>query len=173
MTIKITGRKIEVTEGLKSYIEKKISKLERYFSESATVNITISVQKDRHIVEVTIFQDSMIFRAEVANDDMYAAIDKVEDVLERQIRKQRTRLEKKLKKGAFVDIPTELYPEEKEFKIVKTKVYSAKPMSAEEAILQMNLLGHNFYVFVNAQTEDKNVVYKRKDGDYGLIELNW
>lgn len=171
MTIKITGRRIEVTEGLKSYIEKKLAKLERYFSESATANVTISVQKDRHIIEVTIFQDSMIFRAEVSNDDMYAAIDKVEDVLERQIRKQRTRLEKKLKKGAFIDIPAELYPEEKEFKIVKTKVYSAKPMSVEEAILQMNLLGHSFYIFVNSATEDKNVVYKRKDGDYGLIEL--
>ena len=82
MTIKITGRKIEVTEGLKSYIEKKLAKLERYFSESATANVTISVQKDRHIIEVTIFQDSMIFRAEVSNDDMYAAVDKVEDVLD-------------------------------------------------------------------------------------------
>lgn len=171
MTIKINGRKIEVTEGLKSYIEKKISKLEKYFGETALANVTISVQKDHHIVEVTIFQDSMIYRAEVSNDDMYAAVDKVEDVLERQIRKQRTRLEKKLKKGAFIDIPAELYPEEKEFKIVKTKVYSAKPMSVEEAILQMNLLGHSFYIFVNSATEDKNVVYKRKDGDYGLIEL--
>ena len=172
MTIKITGRKIDVTEGLKSYIEKKLTKLDKYFVESATVNVTISVEKDRHIIEVTIFQDGMIFRAEVSNDDMYAAIDKVEDVLERQIRKQRTRLEKRLKKGAFLDISEDLYPEEKEFKVVKTKVYSAKPMSVEEAILQMNLLGHNFYIFSNAETEDKNVVYKRKDGNYGLIELN-
>lgn len=172
MTIKITGRRIEVTDGLKAYIEKKISKLERYFGESATANVTISVEKDRHIIEVTIFHDGIIFRAEVSNDDMYAAVDKVEDVLERQIRRQRTRLEKRLRKDAFADaVPVEI-PEEKEFKVVKTKVYSAKPMSIEEAILQMNLLGHAFYIFSNAETDDKNVVYKRKDGNYGLIELN-
>ncbi len=172
MTIKITGRRIEVTEGLKSYIEKKISKLERYFGESATANVTISVEKDRHIIEVTIFHDGMIFRAEVSNDDMYAAVDKVEDVLERQIRRQRTRLEKRLRKDAFADVKPTEFPEETEFKVVKTKVYSAKPMSVDEAILQMNLLGHAFYIFSNAETEDKNVVYKRKDGNYGLIELN-
>ena len=172
MTIKITGRRIEVTDGLKSYIEKKISKLERYFGESATANVTISVEKDRHIIEVTIFHDGMIFRAEVSNDDMYAAVDKVEDVLERQIRRQRTRLEKRLRKDAFADVKSADFPEETEFKVVKTKVYSAKPMSIEEAILQMNLLGHAFYIFSNAETEDKNVVYKRKDGNYGLIELN-
>ena len=169
MTIKINGRKIEVTEGLKSYIEKKISKLEKYFGESALANVTISVQKDHHIVEVTIFQDSMIYRAEVSNDDMYAAVDKVEDVLERQIRKQKTRLEKRLKGDAFENEPVPDFAEEVEFKIVKKKVYTAKPMSVEEAILQMNLLGHNFYIFSNAETEDKNVVYKRKDGAYGLI----
>ena len=114
----------------------------------------------------------MIFRAEVSNDDMYAAVDKVEDVLERQIRRQRTRLEKRLRKDAFADVKSADFPEETEFKVVKTKVYSAKPMSIEEAILQMNLLGHAFYIFSNAETEDKNVVYKRKDGNYGLIELN-
>ena len=172
MTIKINGRKIEVTEGLKSYIQKKISKLEKYFGETALANVTISVQKDHHIVEVTIFQDSMIYRAEVSNDDMYAAVDKVEDVLERQIRKQKTRLEKRLKSDAFIDEPVPEYAEEGEFKIVKKKVYTAKPMSVEEAILQMNLLGHNFYIFSNSETEDKNVVYKRKDGNYGVIELN-
>ncbi len=172
MTIKINGRKIEVTEGLKSYIEKKISKLDKYFGETALANVTISVQKDHHIVEVTIFQDSMIYRAEVSNDDMYAAIDKVEDVLERQIRKQKTRLEKKLKSDAFADNPVPEFVEEAEFKIVKKKVYTAKPMGVEEAILQMNLLGHNFYIFSNDKTEDKNVVYKRKDGNYGVIELN-
>jgi len=172
MTIKITGRRIEVTEGLKSYIEKKISKLDRYFGESATANVTMSVEKDRHIIEVTIFHDGMIFRAEVFSDDMYAAIDKVEDVLERQIRKQKTRLEKRLRQGAFHDeYPTE-FPIEEEFKVVKTKVYSAKPMSVDEAILQMNLIGHNFYIFSNSETNDKNVVYKRNDGNYGLIELN-
>ena len=172
MTIKITGRRIEVTEGLKSYIEKKISKLDRYFGESATANVTMSVEKDRHIIEVTVFHDGMIFRAEVYSDDMYAAIDKVEDVLERQIRKQKTRLEKRLRQGAFHDEQPTEFPVEEEFHVVKTKVYSAKPMSVDEAILQMNLIGHNFYIFSNSETNDKNVVYKRKDGNYGLIELN-
>ncbi len=171
MTININGRKIEVTEGLKSYIDKKISKLDRYFGETAVANVTISVQKDHHIVEVTIFENSMIYRAEVSNDDMYAAIDKVEDVLERQIRKQRTKIEKKLKTDAFADNETTEYIEEDEYKIVKKKVYTAKPMTPEDAVLQMNLLGHNFYIFSNIETNDKNVIYKRKDGNYGLIEL--
>ena len=103
---------------------------------------------------------------------MYASIDRVEDVLERQIRKQKTRLEKQLRSGAFEPLPEYSdIEEEEEFKVVKTKTYSAKPMSVEEAILQMNLLGHAFYIFNNAETMDKNVVYKRKDGNYGLIEL--
>ncbi len=172
MKIKITGRRIDVTAGLSEYTEKKLSKLDKYFGENTTANVTLSVQKERQIIEVTIFHEGMIFRAEVANEDMYAAIDRVEDVLERQIRKQKTRLEKKLKQGAFVaDGNFADLKEEKEFKIVKTKKYENKPMSVEEAILQMNLLGHNFYIFNNSDTDDKNVVYKRNDGNYGLIEL--
>ena len=115
----------------------------------------------------------MIFRAEVRDSDMYACIDRVIDVLERQIRKQKTRLEKKLNSGAF-DTLADFgnYDEEPEFKIVKTKKYENKPMSVDEAILQMNLLGHEFYIFNNSETNDKEVVYKRKDGNYGLIELS-
>ena len=173
MKITTTGRKINVTEGLKSYVEKKLSKLEKFFSEDAGVQTTLSVQKDNHIVEVTIYHEGMIFRAEVRDGDMYAAIDRVVDVLERQIRKQKTRLEKKLRAGAFDDLPSDFkYEGETEFKVVKTKKYEAKPMSVEEAILQMNLLGHEFYVFNNSETLDKEVVYKRKDGNYGLIELS-
>ncbi len=173
MKITITGRKIDITAGLNDYTERKLNKLDKYFGENAEANVTLSVQKDSQIVEVTIYFEGMIFRAEVANEDMYAAIDKAEDVLERQIRKQKTRLEKKLRSEAFA--PTsefEHIKEEEEFKIVKTKTYENKPMSVEEAILQMNLLGHNFYIFNNSATDDKNVVYKRKDGNYGLIELN-
>lgn len=171
MNIKFTGRKIDVTQGLKDYSEKKLKRIEKFFPESAYATVTFSVQKDNHIAEITVYHESMIFRAEISNTDMYAAIDKAIDVLERQIRKQKTRLEKKLKTGAFVaDTVTEI-EEEKEFHIVKTKKYENKPMSAEEAILQMNLLGHSFYIFNNSEEHDKCVVYKRNDGNYGLIEL--
>ncbi|MBQ4527879.1 MAG: ribosome-associated translation inhibitor RaiA [Clostridia bacterium] len=172
MKITTTGRKIDVTEGLRSYTERKLSKLDKFFNENTAAQVTLSVQKDDHIIEVTVYHEGMIFRAEVRDADMYAAIDRVADVIERQIRKQKTRLEKKFRAGAFE--PNDLYfdiEEEKEFKIVKTKKYDAKPMSVEEAILQMNLLGHEFYIFNNAETLDKEVVYKRKDGNYGLIEL--
>ncbi len=170
MNIKFTGRKIDVTQGLKDYSEKRLQRIEKFFPESAYATVTFSVQKDNHIAEITVYHDGMIFRAEISNDDMYAAIDKAIDVLERQIRKQKTRLEKKLKTGAFVIDEVQI-EEESEFKIVKSKKYENKPMSAEEAILQMNLLGHAFYIFNNADTNDKCVVYKRKDGNYGLIEL--
>lgn len=171
MNIKFTGRKIDVTQGLKDYSEKRLQRIEKFFPESAYATVTFSVQKDSHIAEITIYHESMIFRAEISNDDMYAAIDKAIDVLERQIRKQKTRLEKKLKTGAFVADAAIDIEEESEFRIVRTKKYENKPMSAEEAILQMNLLGHAFYIFNNAESNDKCVVYKRKDGNYGLIEL--
>ena len=172
MKLQITGRKINITEGLREYTTSKLSKLDKFFGDEATADVTLSVQKDNHIIEVTVHHGGIIYRAEVSEPDMYASIDRVEDVLERQIRKQKTRLEKQLRAGAFEPSPEfGDIEEEEEFKIVKTKTYSAKPMSVEEAILQMNLLGHAFYIFNNADTMDKNVVYKRKDGNYGLIEL--
>lgn len=173
MKITTTGRKIDVTEGLRGYVDKKISKLTKYFQDSTEAQVTLSVQKDYHTIEVTVYHEGMIFRAELTDRDMYAAIDRVVDVLERQIRKQKTKLEKRLREGAFNDIaPADDYDEDEEFKIVKVKKYKNKPMSPEEAILQMNLLGHEFYIFTNSETNDKEVVYKRKDGNYGLIELN-
>ena len=172
MKLQITGRKIDVTQGLRDYTTSKLSKLDKFFGDEATADVTLSVQKDNHTIEVTVQHKGIIYRAEVTEPDMYASIDRVEDVLERQIRKQKTRLEKQLRLGAFeYDPGFGDIEEENEFKIVKTKTYSAKPMSAEEAILQMNLLGHSFYIFQNSDTMDKNVVYKRKDGNYGLIEL--
>ena len=174
MKITTTGRKINITEGLKGYVDKKISKLQKYFQETTDARVTLSVQKDYHTVEVTIFHEGMIFRSEITDRDMYAAIDRSVDVLERQIRKQKTKLEKKLREGAFNEPSFFDYGnDEDEFKIVKVKKYKDKPMSPEEAILQMNLLGHEFYIFTNDVTNDKEVVYKRKDGNYGLIELNW
>ncbi len=172
MKLNFTGRKIEVTNGLKDYTTSKLSKLDKFFGDEAICDVTFSVQKDNHTIEVTIHHKGILYRAEVSEPDMYASIDRVEDVLERQIRKQKTRLEKQLKSGAFDSQPEFNDVEiEEEFKVVKTKTYSAKPMSVEEAILQMNLLGHAFYIFNNAETMDKNVVYKRKDGNYALIEL--
>ena len=172
MKLQITGRKIDITPGLRDYTTNKLSKLDKFFGDEANADVTFSVQKDNHTIEVTVQHKGIIYRAEVTEPDMYASIDRVEDVLERQIRKQKTRLEKQLRLGAFEYEPAfSDIEEENEFKIVKTKTYSAKPMSAEEAILQMNLLGHSFYIFQNSDTMDKNVVYKRKDGNYGLIEL--
>ena len=172
MKLQITGRKIDITPGLRDYTTNKLSKLDKFFGDEANADVTFSVQKDNHTIEVTVQHKGIIYRAEVTEPDMYASIDRVEDVLERQIRKQKTRLEKQLRLGAFEYEPAfGDIEEENEFKIVKTKTYSAKPMSAEEAILQMNLLGHSFYIFQNSDTMDKNVVYKRKDGNYGLIEL--
>ena len=174
----ITGRKIDVTEGLKQRIHKKLGKLDKYFHEDTEVHVTLEVQKERQIVEVTIPYKGIIYRGEEENRDMYTAIDRVVDVIERQIRKHKTRLEKRLKENAFnieltkndIEIKSVEVEEEKEFKVIKTKRFAIKPMVLEEAILQMNLLGHAFFVFSNADTEEVNVVYKRKDGNYGLIE---
>ena len=174
----IIGRKIDVTEGLKQRIYKKLGKLDKYFHEDTEVHVTLEVQKDRQIVEVTIPYKGIIYRGEEENHDMYTAIDRVVDVIERQIRKNKTRLEKRLKEDAFkmefinndIDNKMDKVEEEKEFNVIKTKRFAIKPMDLEEAILQMNLLGHQFFVFSNADTEEVNVVYKRKDGNYGLIE---
>lgn len=169
----ISGKNLEVTEALKERINKKLGKLDKFFSPQTEAHVTMSVQRSRHILEVTIPSSGITLRAEVASDDMYTCIDKAEDILERQIRKNKTRLEKKLHAGAFEpeffssDIAVE---EEKEFRVVRTKRFAIKPMPVEEAILQMNLLGHEFFMFSNADTNEVNVVYRRKDGDYGLIE---
>lgn len=171
----ISGKNIEITEALRNNTIKKLSKLEKFFNTDTDVYVTMSVEKNRHIVEVTIPFNGVVLRAEESSEDMYASIDKVIDVLERQIRRHKTRLKKRLYDGA---IKTEYFEktnkqdveEEGEFKIVRCKKFAIKPMTVEEAILQMNLLGHQFFVFTNAENEETNVVYKRKDGNYGLIE---
>lgn len=173
MKFKITGKNIEVTEALKERVMKKLGKLDKFFSPQIEAHVMMSIQRNRHILEVTIPTDGITLRAEVANDDMYTCIDKAEDILERQIRKNRTRLEKKLHTGTFKPeyfSSDNTVEEEKEFKIVRTKRFAIKPMPVDEAILQMNLLGHEFYMFSNADTNEANVVYRRKDGNYGLIE---
>lgn len=174
MKTTITARKFELTKELKEYIEKKFAKLDKFFSDDADARITMSVEKSEQRVESTIYAQNMIFRVEESTNDMYSTIDKAIDSIERQIRKNKTRLEKRLKAGSIADLihnNKEHVEEEKEFKIVKTKMFVTKPMSAEEAILQMNLLGHEFFVFENDLSGKTNIVYKRKDKDYGLIEV--
>lgn len=173
MKITISGKNIEVTNALKNAVEKKLTKMDKYFNPDVEAHVTLSVQKTRKIIEVTIPFNGVILRGEESNDDMYASIDLVADKLERQIRKQKTKLERRNHGDSlrFQYIPE--YTDNKdseESKIVKTKKFAIKPMSAEEAILQMELLGHNFFVYENADDGIVNVIYKRKDGNYGLIE---
>ena len=174
MKTTIVARKMDLTAGLKDYVEKKLTKLDKFFGEDAEAKITMSVEKTRQKIEATIYSHNIIYRVEQVTSDMYVTMDKVIDDMERQIRKNKTRLEKRLRKDAFVDagivdVPIE---EETEFNIIKTKTFTTKPMSNEEAILQMNLLGHTFFVYKNAESEKNNIVYKRKDGNYGIIEIN-
>ncbi len=175
MKFNIIGRKITVNEKNSEYIKKKIGKLDKFFKQEPEARVVIGTVKDKEYIEATIYTEGIIFRAEVIDVDVFTATDKVIDLIERQIRKNKTKLEKKTRREAFDD-PTLLSGDDyaddgdDEFKIVKKKRFQVKPMSAEEAVLQMNLLGHNFYVFKNEETDEMNVVYKRKDGDYAIIE---
>ena len=167
MKIKIFGKNIEVTEGIRSAVEEKIGKLDKYFAEETRVDVTLSVNKNEQKVEVTIPVKGRIIRAEEISDDMYVSIDMVEETIERQL------VKKKSIKEAFTETYIEAdYEDEDEdqIKIKKTKRFGIKPMDPEEACVEMELLGHNFFVFLNAETEEVNVVYKRKGNTYGLIE---
>lgn len=168
----ITGRNIEVTPGLRDAVQDKIGKLDRYFAPDTEVIVTLSVQKDRQKIEVTIPVKGNIVRAEESSTDMYVSIDLVEEIIERQIKKYKNKIIDKKQMAqsfsqAFLD---EEIVEDEDIKIAKTKKFGIKPMDPEEACLQMELLGHNFYVFLNADTDEVNVVYKRKGNTYGLIE---
>jgi putative sigma-54 modulation protein len=171
-----TDKKVDLSPAVHEYAEKKISKLDRYFKADAEATVTMSVEKERCIVELTVRSGGTIFRAEESvSNEMRAAIDQVVSVLERQIRKNKTRLEKRLRQGAFErEVPAvpalEEIPEEKEFDLVRTKRFFIKPMTVEEAILQMNLLEHTFFAFRNQDDDGAfAVVYKRNNGGYGLI----
>jgi putative sigma-54 modulation protein len=172
MNVKIFGKNISVTDNLRDTVEKKISKLDKFFFKDVEVNVVLSVEKLRQIIEITVPFAGTVIRAEEVTDDMYSSIDSAVDAMERQIRKHKTKLQSK-KHGQntirFENIePLDI--EEEDVKIVKTKRFAVKPMSVEEAALQMDLVNHNFYVFLNADTEEVNVVYKRKDNNVGLIE---
>ncbi|AOR92989.1 ribosomal subunit interface protein [Clostridium butyricum] len=173
MKVTVIAKNIELTQALKEIVQKKISKLEKYFEVEVEAKATLSVQKNRQIIEVTIPFNGAILRSEESTDDMYKSIDLVEDKLERQIRKQKTRLSRKnngsLKFDAINDSKVESN-EDDEGSLVKVKKFGVKPMDSEEAILQMDLLGHNFFVYQDSESSKVNVVYKRKDGNYGLLE---
>lgn len=168
----ISGRNIDVTEGLRAAVEDKIGKLEKYFTSDTEVHVTMSVEKDRQKIEVTIPVKGNIIRSEQVSNDMYVSIDLVEEIIERQLKKYKTKLvDKKQSAGYFSqDFIEKDYMDEEEVKIVRSKKFDIKPMYPEDACIQMELLGHNFFVFCNAETDEVNVVYKRKGNTYGLIE---
>jgi putative sigma-54 modulation protein len=168
----ISGKNIDVTEGLKTAVYEKIGKLERYFTPETEIHVTLSVEKERQKIEVTIPMKGNIVRAEQVSTDMYVSIDLVEEVIERQLRKYKNKLIEQKQSAinfnqAFVE--DESY-EDEAVNIIRTKKFAIKPMDAEEACIQMELLGHNFFVFRNAETDEVNVVYKRKGNTFGLIE---
>ena len=173
MKFTIVGKNINVTPGLHDAVEEKIGKLEKYFTPDTIVNVTLNVDKERHKIEVTIPVKGKIIRAEQVSNDMYVSIDLVEEVIERQLKKYKSKLVDKQQAEASnfkkEYIENELDDDE-EIRIERYKKFDLKPMYVEDAAIQMELLGHNFFVFINADTDQPNVVYKRKGNTYGLIE---
>jgi putative sigma-54 modulation protein len=170
MKISITARKMQVPQNFTDYAEGRISsKLDKFFGEEADAKITLSEHKNQIILELTVFYNNMIYRAEQSAVDKKDALDATIDKIIRQIRKNKTRVEKKLKDSAFKDIPVDDVAESS-YEVIRHKRFRMYPMDVEEAILQMNLLGHNFFMFVNAATGETNVVYKRTDGKYAVLE---
>jgi len=175
MNIIVKGKNMSVTPALREYVEKRIGKFEKFFEGGLReAVVTLVVERELHRVEVTIPLNGYLLRGEEETTDMYTSIDNVVEKLERQVRKYKTRINKQIKNLSVLDlIPNNnkvVKEEQAEPRIVRTKRFAVKPMAEEEAILQMELLGHSFFVFLNAETEEVNVIYKRKDGNYGLIE---
>ena len=167
----IIGKNIDVTPGLKDAVESKLGKLQRYFTPDTEIHVTLSVQKEHQKIEVTIPVKGNIIRSEQESDDMYVSIDLVEEVIERQLRKYKNKLVARQQGGCnFQKEFLEKEADDQEVNIIRTKKFDIKPMYPEDACIQMELLGHNFFVFVNAETDQVNVVYKRKGNTYGLIE---
>ena len=172
MRITITGRNIDLTDGLKGAVEDKLGKLEKYFTPDTDIFVTLSVEKERQKIEVTIPVKGNIIRSEQESNDMYVSIDLVEEVIERQLKKYKKKIISKNQSAAsfkkeFIEKETDA---DDEIRIIRTKKFDVKPMYPEDACVQMELLGHDFFVFCNAETEKVNVVYKRKGSTYGLIE---
>ncbi len=175
MKVTITGRKVNLRDNFKELAAKKLARFDRIFDADADAHVVVTVEHNRQTVEITIRQRGMIYRAEATEYEMNDALDRVISALGRQIRKNKTKLEKQIHSGAIDQYIeeytyTDAVEEVKDFELVKTKKFFVSPLNIDEAILQMNLLGHQFFMFRNAETEEINVVYKRNDGGYGLLE---
>lgn len=167
MQVTLRGKNIEVTNALREYVERKLGKVEKFVDWPVNAQVNLYVERGRHIVEVTAALNGLILRGEEATNDMYASIDLVSDKLEKQVQKYKARLRKR---GKETEVAEEPALPESEGRVVKTKRFPVKPLSLDEAIIQMNLVSHDFFVFTNADTERVNVLYRRKDGNYGLLE---
>ena len=172
MRFTISGKNIVVTEGLRTAVTDKLGKLEKYFTPDTEIIVTLSVEKERQKIEVTIPVKGNIIRSEQVSNDMYVSIDLVEEIIERQLRKYKTKILNKNQEAVNLQktYVENDFAEEDEVKIIRTKKFDVKPMYPEDACVQMELLGHNFFVFVNAETDQINVVYKRKGNTYGIME---
>ena len=174
MKITYTARKVNLRDNFKERVEKKLSKFNKLFSEDATANVVVTLEKNRQTVEITIRDHSMVYRAESTMAEMNDTLDRDIEILKRQIRQNKTKLEKRIKSGnigtIIADLPVDDEPVEDEYKVVRKKQVLVKPVTVDEAILEMNMINHDFYMFINADTSEVNVVYKRADGDYGLLE---
>ena len=169
MKLTVSARQMTLRDSLKEMVEDKLRKFDRYFDDQAEAIVTFSHRRNMEMIEITIISGGTLFRSEEGADTFRTALDSAVDTLDRQIRKNKTRLMRRIREGAFVDLPdNDVEEEEGPFK-VRTKTYPIRPMSTEEAILQMNLLGHQFFVFVNSDDDQTCVVYRRRDGDYGII----
>ncbi|MCI5584933.1 MAG: ribosome-associated translation inhibitor RaiA [Lachnospiraceae bacterium] len=168
----ISGKNIDVTPGLRTAVEDKLGKLEKYFTAETEVHVTLGVEKDRQKIEVTIPVKGNIIRSEQTSNDMYVSIDLVEEIIERQLKKYKNKIiDKKQTAGNFKqEFIDKDYVDDEEIQIVRSKKFDIKPMYPEDACIQMELLGHNFFVFCNAETDQVNVVYKRKGNTYGIME---
>ena len=177
MKLNIVERKINLNDSTKEKLENKLKKFEKFFKDDTITTATFKTQKDKVYLEVFINMGDMMIRAEAVDSDAKVAIDKIDDIIEGQFRKYKTKLEKKVKTNAYQDFFESFGDdlaevEEKEFNVVKSKKIFVKPMNVDEAILQMNLIGHQFFVFLNSELNKNCIVYKRKDGNYGLIEVD-
>ena len=172
MNIIISAKNIELTDSLRTAVEEKLGKLDRYFMPDTDVNVTLSVEKERQKIEVTIPVKGNIIRSEQESNDMYVSIDLVEEIIERQLRKYKTKIIDKHQGGGSFrqDYVDNDYMEDDDIRIIRTMKFDVMPMYPEDACVQMELLGHSFYAFINAETDQINVAYKRKDGNYGLLE---
>lgn len=174
MKITYTARNVKLRDNFKERVEKKLQKFNKLFSDEAAAYVVVTLEKNRQTVEITIRDHSMVYRAESTMPEMNDALDRDIEILKRQIRKNKTKLEKRIKSGnietIIADLPVDDEPVEDEYKVVRKKQVLVKPVTVDEAILEMNMINHDFYMFINADTSEVNVVYKRADGDYGLLE---